>query len=119
MLKFLTALLLTAIFAFIGGLFLPWWAIALAAFLAALLLPLRPWMNFVAAFLALLFLWGGLALLINSQNNAVLASKISMILPLGGSAAALILVTAFIGALIAGLAALSGRYLYGLLNPPR
>jgi len=117
MLKFLTVLSITAILAFVGGLFLPWWAIAIAAFFSALLIPLRPWVNFIAAFLALFILWGGLAWFINMQNHAVLASKISMILPLGGSAAALVFITALVAALVAGVSALSGRYFYGLIRP--
>ncbi|MBS1936171.1 MAG: hypothetical protein JST96_19380, partial [Bacteroidetes bacterium] len=39
-----------------------------------------------------------------------LSQKIAQVLPLGGSVVALILVTAFVGALVAGFAALAGSY---------
>ena len=65
----------------------------------------------LAGALGLFLLWGLLAIWIDSKNQGILSARISLILPLGGSTFLLILVTAFIGALVAGLAALSGAYL--------
>lgn len=65
----------------------------------------------MAGFLGVFLLWGGLALWMDIKNQGVLSAKIAQLLPLGGSGIALILITGFVGALIAGFAALSGSYL--------
>ena len=109
--KFLVAIILTALLAFIGGLFLPWWNIAIVALLIAVLLNQNAGKSFLAGFLGLFLLWGVLAWWINMKNEGILASKIASVLPLGGSAFVLIIVTGIIGGLVAGFAAMSGSYL--------
>jgi hypothetical protein len=109
--KFIVSVILTALLAFAAGLYLPWWSIAIAAFLVALIIPQRPGYSFLAGLFGLFLLWSALALWINIKNEGILASKIASVLPLGGSAVLLILATGFIGGLVAGLAALSGSYL--------
>ena len=111
MIKFLVSVLLIALLSFVCGLFLPWWTIALVAFLVSALIPLKPLQSFAAGFLAIFLLWGGLALGIDQLNNSILSAKIAAILPLGGSVFALILVTAFVGALVGGGAAITGSFL--------
>jgi hypothetical protein len=109
--KFLAAIILTCLLAFIGGLFLPWWSIAIVSLLVSIILIQNPGKAFLAGFLGVFLLWGGLAVWINMKNEGILASKIASVLPLGGSAIVLILVTSFIGGLVAGFAAMSGSYL--------
>jgi hypothetical protein len=109
--KFITAIVLTALLSFIGGLYFPWWSLGITAFLIALLIHQRGWKAWFSGFLGIFVLWAGLAIWINIQNQGILASKIATILPLGGSALLLILVTAFIGGLVGGFGALSGSYL--------
>ncbi|TAF52855.1 MAG: hypothetical protein EAZ62_05455 [Sphingobacteriia bacterium] len=111
--KTLVAIVLTAFLAFVLGLFtvLPWWTFVLTSALVAWLLKEKPGASFLAGFAGLFLLWGGLALKINMANESLLASKVAQILPLGGSAVALILLTAVLGGLVSGLAALSGAYL--------
>ncbi len=111
MIKFLVSVLLIALLSFVCGLFLPWWTIALVAFLVSALIPLTPLQSFFAGFLAIFLLWGGLAFGIDQMNNSILSEKIAAILPLGGSVIALILVTAFVGALVGGGAAITGSFL--------
>ncbi len=106
--KILSAYLLIILLSFAGGLFFPWWIIAIAAFLVAAVIPLRPGIAFTVGFAGLATLWGGLALYIDVQNNHILASRIAAVLPLNGSPVLLILLTALIGALVGGLASLSG-----------
>lgn len=107
----LLAILLTALLAFVAGLYADWWTIAIAAFLVALLLPQTPGAAFLSGFLGIFILWGILAIWSNVANNGLLAGKIAKILPLGGSTILLILVTALIGGLVSGLAAMTGSYL--------
>lgn len=101
--------IVTIVFAFFFGLFLPWWSIMVAAFLSALLLPLEKWSSFLVPFSAIFFYWGIQAFVISSRNDFILAGKISELLQLGGSPDVLIFVTGVIGGLAAGIAAILGR----------
>ena len=110
--KFLIATILTALLSFIAGIFIPmWWFFAIVALFVALLVHQKAGKAFLAGFLGLFILWFVLAFWMDNSNNGVLSAKIASLLPLGGSKWALLFVTAFIGALVAGFAALSGSYL--------
>lgn len=109
--KFVTATLLTTLLAFISGLFLPWWAMAITSLLVAVLVHQKGWKAFTAGLLGVFILWAGLAWWIDMKNNGVLSERIASVLPLGGNSILLILVTGLIGGLVAGLGALTGSYL--------
>src|SRR5688500_4859577 len=113
--KFITSVFLTALLSFVLGLYLTWWSPAIAAFVIAALILQKPAYAFLSGFLGLFLLWGLFAGIINSSNDGILAARVALIFPLGGSSFLLMLVTAVIGALVAGLAALSGRYLRYIL----
>ncbi len=114
MMRFISAILLTALLSFVSGLYLPWWSVALAAFVACALIPIAPWKSFFAGFIGVFLFWGTMSFIIDSNNNHILSQKIAQIFPLGGSYILLILVTAFVGALVGGLAGLTGSY----VRPP-
>lgn len=107
----IVALILTALLAFVGGLYMQWWSLAIAAFIIALLIPQRPFKSFLAGFFGIFLLWAVLAWWIDFKNQGILSKKIASLLPLGGSSILLLFVTAFVGGLVAGFAALSGSYL--------
>lgn len=109
--KFFVSLLLTALLSFAGSLFFPWWIIAITSFTVAALIHQQPFKAFLAAFFALFILWGLQAWWIDFKNDHLLATKVAAILPLGGSPYAIIAVSALIGALVSGMAALTGSYL--------
>ncbi|MFM2327560.1 MAG: hypothetical protein RIR31_1762 [Bacteroidota bacterium] len=109
--KFITSLILTAFLSFAACLYLPWWSIAIAAFIVAALIPQHPSKAFVTAFLALLLLWGGLSFWISNNNEHLLAHKVSVLILKMDNPYALIFATALIGALVAGFAAMSGSFL--------
>lgn len=109
--KFFISTLLTALLSFAACLFLPWWSIAVVAFLVAALIPQQPGKAFLAAFTALFFLWGILSFYISNANENILAHKVSMLVLKMDNPFLLMTVTALIGALVAGLAGLSGSYL--------
>ena len=109
--KFFVTTGLIALLSFIAGLFLPWWTIAVAAFLVSVLIPQKPLRAFFAGFLALFLLWGGLALAIDLANQSILSTRVAGILPLGGSSVALILVTALVAALVGGGASITAAFL--------
>jgi len=110
--KFLIATILTALLSFIAGIYINlWWFFAIVALLVALLVHQKAGKAFFAGFLGLFILWFVLAFWSDNANDGVLSVKIASLLPLGGSKWALLIVTAFIGGLVAGFAALSGSYL--------
>lgn len=109
--KFLVAIILTALLAFISGLFLPWWGMAITSLLVAVLVHQKGWKAFLSGFLGVFILWAGLAWWIDMKNNGILSHRIAAVLPLGGNSMLLILVTGFVGGLVAGLAAMSGSFL--------
>lgn len=109
--KLLVATILTALLSFVAGLYLPWWSIAIAAFLSVLLIPLRSSRAFLSGFLGVFLLWFFLALWIDVKNQGILSRKVAEIFPLAGSSFLIILVTAIVGAVVGGFAALSGSYL--------
>lgn len=111
MAKLIVSIFLTALLSFVCGLFFPWWTIALAAFVVSVLIPQRPLLAFFSGFIAILLLWGAMAVVIDQLNQSILSAKIAAILPLGGSAYLLIFVTAFVGALVGGGAAITGSFL--------
>jgi hypothetical protein len=109
--KLFVAIILTALLSLLAGLYLPWWSIAIAAFIAVLLIPMKSGRAFLAGFIGVFILWAVLAFMIDVKNQHLLSVKIAEIFPLGGSSIALILVTAFIGALVGGMAALTASFL--------
>ncbi len=109
--KFLAATILTALLAFISGLFLPWWGMAITSLLVALLVHQKAGKAFLAGLLGVFLLWAGLAWWIDMKNNGVLSKKVATVLPLGGNAILLIVLTGIIGGLVAGMAAMSGSFL--------
>ncbi len=109
--RLLLATLLIALLSFIAGLFLPWWSIAPVAFAVALLLQPGLGRGFMAGFLGIFLLWALVAFWIDVKNESVLSHKVAQLFPLGGSSLLLILVTALVGALVGGFAALAGSSL--------
>lgn len=108
--KFLSAIILTALLSYVSGLYFPWWSIAFAAFLVAVAIPQKSFYAFLAGFLALFLLWIGLALWIDMNNKHLLSLKIAEILFKAPSHALIMFATGLVGALVAGFAALTGNY---------
>ena len=109
--RFFLTMLLTALLSFIAGLYLPWWSIAAVAFIVALGIRPSIGLGFLAGFLGIFLLWFALAFWIDTANESILSRKVALIFPLGGNSLLLMLVTAFIGALVGGFAAMAGSSL--------
>lgn len=107
--KKLSNFILTIILGVILSLFLPWWAVMLAAFLSGAIVRLRNVAAFFVPFGAIALLWIVNAWMLSSANDYTLASKIAVLLPLEGNVVLLILVTGIIGGLAAGIAGLFGN----------
>jgi hypothetical protein len=110
MLKYVLSILVTSLVAFVTGLYMPWWGIAIAAFLISAAIPQKPAFSFLSGFLGVFLLWEVLAWWIDSKNNGILSQKISNIMGLGGSSVLLIVITSLVGAMVAGFGALAGSY---------
>lgn len=110
--KFITALLLTALLSFAIGLFtfLPWYSFIFCALIVAATVHQKPWKAFAAGFTAIFVLWFLLVFIKDSANEHLLSTKVAAILPLGGNYFLLQIITAFVGALLGGMAALTGSY---------
>jgi hypothetical protein len=110
--KIILSLVLVGLVTYAVGIYgsLPWWSFVVTNFIIAIAFPIKPLQSFIAGALGVGTLWAGLALGIDLANNHILSSKVAQILPLGGSYIALIIVTAFVGALLGGLASLTGSF---------
>ncbi len=106
--KFIIQVVSIAVLAFILELFLPWWSIAISAFLLGYLFKSKA--NFFAGFLGIGVLWLGKALIIDMNAAMPLAENVAIILKLN-SKAVLMLVMVVIGGLVGGFAALTGSLL--------
>ena len=109
--KFIISIILIALSAFVLGIYMPWWSLALAAFFIPLFIDLKPGFAFLAGFIALFLLWGLMSSIISSNNQQVLAHKISRLILSTDSPGLLIFVTALLGSIVAGFASLSGNLL--------
>jgi hypothetical protein len=117
--KFFVVVMLTALLGFALCLYLPWWGIAPAAFLVAVFLYLKPGLSFLAGFMGIFLLWALLITQISLSNDHILAHKISIIILKKDSPVLLILISALIGGVIAGFAALSGSLLHSIIRKPQ
>jgi hypothetical protein len=110
--KFILSILLVGLVTYAIGIYgtLPWWSFVVTNLIIAIALPIKPLQSFIAGALGVGALWAGLAFGIDMANNHILSTKVAQILPLGGSYIALIIVTAFVGALLGGLASLTGSF---------
>lgn len=108
--KFFLTMMVALVTAFVLGLFMPWWSVAIAGAIAGFAIRQKPWVAFAAAFTGVFTLWFLMAYFISSSNAHILAGKISTLVLKANNPAGLILLSAFIGALVAGFAAASGSW---------
>ncbi len=98
-------------------LFLPWWTLVLVCFFAGFLSTGIIRFPFWAAFGALFLQWGVWSAFIDQSNGQILSARVVQLFPVPHHSISLILLTALIGALIAGFAAWSGgslRRIFGV-----
>lgn len=117
--KFITSIILTALLSYALCLFLPWWSIAIAAFLVSALIAQTPGNSFLSGFLSLLLFWGAFAWLVSMANHHILANRISVLVFKTDNPLLLVVMTALIGALVAGFAALAGSFAHRRIRPAR
>lgn len=109
--KFLASILLIAALAYIAGMFLDWWSVALAPFLLFLLIPSSPGKAFFNSFVAIFALWMLVAFFQDVRNDHILANRVSEIFLQMRNPMLLGIVSSIVGALVAGMGGLSGNLL--------
>lgn len=103
--------MLTMLLSFCVCLYFPWWSIAVVAFIVAIVIPQTPVVSFFSGFIALFLLWGILSFCISTNNNHILAHRVSLLIFKVDNPFLLIISSALIGALVAGFAALTASYI--------
>lgn len=109
--KFIISAILIIFFSFLSCLYFPWWMITIVAFLISIIIQQGHIVSFICGFVSLFLLWGFLSFWISEQNEHILAHRVSLLIFKTDSPFLLIFATAFIGALVAGFAALTGSYI--------
>ena len=103
--RFPIQILVILFLGYLMELFLPWWAVAIAAFVGGIVFNSRS--NFIAGFVGIGLLWLGRALISDLSTDSDLAERVARIFMLPDKSL-LLLVTFLIGGLIGGFAAMSG-----------
>ncbi len=93
-------------------LFLPWWIVALAAFVLCFFRAVSGGHAFRHSFAAIFILWSGVALYQTMQNQHILARRVGemFMMTSGNNWIVLVLVTGLVGALAAAIAGMAGYY---------
>ena len=105
--KFVIQFIAIIIVAFILELFMPWWCIAIAAFVAGYALKSKA--NFLAGLTGIGLLWFIKAWMLDASAAAPLAERVAGIFSLNKPL--LLFVTSLLGGLVGGFAAMSGAAL--------
>jgi hypothetical protein len=105
--RFILQLLVIVILSSVFELFLPWWTIAIAAFIGGYFFTTR--MNFLCGFVSIALLWTITSIIIDLSAAAPLTERVAKIFSLNKPL--LFVVTAVIGGLVGGFAAMAGAAL--------
>ncbi len=100
---------ITALVAYLGELFFPWWIVMTIAFIMGYLIPKKAAQAFLVGFMAIFLLWLIFALLTNLQQGPLMAERIGSLFGIP-NAFLMAIVSAFVGAISAGISAISGYY---------
>ncbi len=106
----LKPILIIAITAGIATWFMPWWMIAVCAFVVSVNFNLKPNDGFISGFLGIALMWLVMALYRDIPNEHILSDKMAKILNLPNFAL-FILVTIILGGIVGGLAGWSAGWM--------
>lgn len=105
--KFLLSIALTAATSLMLQTVLPWWSLALAAFLIGIVVSQSLFLSFFSGLLGTAVVWWGYAWLIDMNTASLLSEKIAALLKTG-SPALLIFAGGALAGIVGGFAAASG-----------
>jgi hypothetical protein len=105
--KFLAHFVAVLLLSWILQSFLPWWTMAVGAFATGLFFRQDGFRSFLAGLLGVGLLWFLVAWYVDASTDSILSGKIAGIFPTK-TVGLLLIVTAFIGGLVGGLASMTG-----------
>lgn len=108
--NFLKQIAITILLCWVLQYFLPWWTLVLGAFAGGYLFGETSGKSFLAGFAAVALLWLVTAFIIDAQTHSILTDKVARLFPTKTSGLLFVL-TALIGGLPGGFAAMSGALL--------
>ena len=103
-------IVLIAVLSLLAQLILPWWSLAIVAFLVCFWRSPSAGRSFLAGFYGVALVWLVYAIILHSRTDGVFTGRMSELLFKTNSAILPGLVTAIVGGLVGGLAALSGFF---------
>ncbi|AUD03072.1 hypothetical protein [Spirosoma pollinicola] len=103
-------IILIAILSLLAQLVLPWWSLAIVAFVICFWRSSRAGQSFFAGFYGVALVWLIYAIFLHSRTDGVFMGRMSELLFKTNSAVLPELVTAIVGGLVGGLAGLSGYF---------
>ncbi len=106
--KFLVKCILIGILTYVFEQFLPWWSLAIAAFLGGMIINTRGLNAFLAGALGVGLVWLWIAWRIDYQTDSILTIKIARILQLENKNL-LLAITVLLGSLVGAFAAWTGH----------
>jgi len=111
--KFILQMALVAVLGYLMAFFLPWWNVAIAGFLASVLLRRAYWISFLGSFLGIFLLWFGAAMVISYSTGSPLPDRVAGLISPSLNGTGLAIVSGLVGGLVAGFAGIAGRALRG------
>ena len=115
MARFISVVLLMAIASYIAVMLMPWWSPMIIAFLLILLLPMKSGKAFLATATGAAIAFVVMSTLADLANQHILSSKMAVLFHMP-SFVLMIIVTALIGFVTAGLGGWTGAALYQLFR---
>ena len=103
-------ILLIAFLSLLAQLFLPWWSLAVVAFLVCFWRGQSAGRSFLYGFAGVAVVWLAYALLIHTRTDGILTGRMSELLFKTNAAALPLLVVTLLSGLVGGLAGLSGFF---------
>ncbi len=108
--KFIIKLISILGLCYLLQLILPFWVVAIVAFLVNLAIKTGAWSSFLSGFIAVSLLWFVVATGIDNRTDSILTDKIAALFSV--SSFLLTVITALIGGLVAGMGGLTARMLH-------
>ncbi|GAB4052344.1 hypothetical protein [Spirosoma litoris] len=103
-------IILIAVLSLLAQLILPWWSLAIVAFLVCVWRSASAGQAFFAGFYGVALVWLIYAVILHTRTDGVFTGRMSELLFKTNSAILPGLVTAIVGGLVGGLAGLSGYF---------
>lgn len=106
--KFLFKAILIALLVYIGELYLPWWSIAMAAFLGGLFIKTKGITAIFAGLFGVGIVWLWIAMRIDIETQSILTNKMAQLVNTDNKYL-VIAATALLGGIVGGLSAWTGH----------